>query len=181
MRCAKAQICSEAGIRRCNFAKSLLILIYKTMKIFIGIIAIMAVIVGCNSTRKSAEQSSEIVYEQTVEQSRNKEMRIDSLLQQALIVLDSVDMEIPVLNPCGGNVREKTRIKSRQMIIDVSNDMKSITMKMDSNEIKKSYQYSAESNIQKNSSYESRAPDWILTIAIVLMIAFYLWSMHKNE
>lgn len=181
MWCAKAQICSEAGIRRCNFAKSLLILIYKTMKIFIGIIAIMAVIVGCNSTRKSAEQSSEIVYEQTVEQSRNKEMRIDSLLQQALIVLDSVEMEIPVINIHSDKVSEKARIKSRQMIIDVSNDMKSVTFKMDSNEIKKSYQNSAESNIQNNSSYESRAPDWILTIAIVLMIAFCFWSMHKNE
>ena len=181
MWCAKAQICSEAGIRRCNFAKSLLILIYKTMKIFIGIIAIMAVIVGCNSTRKSAEQSNETMYEHTVELSKNRELQIDSLLQQALIVLDSVEMEIPVINLHGNNVREKTRIKSRQMIIDVSNDMKSITMKMDSIERKKWCQNSSERKIQKNSSHDSRAPDWILTIVIALMIAFYLWSMHKNE
>lgn len=169
------------GMRCCNFAKSLLILIYKTMKILIGIIAILAVMVGCNSTKKSTEQSNETVYEHTVELSKNRELQIDSLLQQALIVLDSVEMEIPVINLHGDNVREKTRIKTRQMIIDVSNDMKSITMKMDSIERKKWYQNSSERKVQKNSSYDSRAPDWILTIVIALMIAFYLWSMHKNE
>ena len=151
------------------------------MKILIGIIAILAVMVGCNSTKKSAEQRNETVYEHTVELSKNRELQIDSLLQQALIVLDSVEMEIPVINLHGNNVREKTRIKSRQMIIDVSNDMKSITMKMDSIERKKWCQNSSERKIQKNSSYDSRAPDWILTIVIALMIAFYLWSMHKNE
>lgn len=181
MWCAKAQICNGAGMRCCNFAKSLLILIYKTMKIFIGIIAILAVMVGCNSTKKSTEQSNETMYEHTVELSKNRELQIDSLLQQALIVLDSVEMEIPVINLHGNNVREKTRIKSRQMIIDVSNDMKSITMKMDSIERKKWYQNSSERKVQKNSSYDSRAPDWILTIVIALMIALYLWSMHKNE
>lgn len=151
------------------------------MKIFIGIIAILAVMVGCNSTKKSTEQSNETMYEHTVELSKNRELQIDSLLQQALIVLDSVEMEIPVINLHGNNVREKTRIKSRQMIIDVSNDMKSITMKMDSIERKKWYQNSSERKVQKNSSYDSRAPDWILTIVIALMIALYLWSMHKNE
>lgn len=151
------------------------------MKILIGIIAILAVMVGCNSTKKSTEQSNETMYEHTVELSKNRELQIDSLLQQALIVLDSVEMEIPVINLHGDNVREKTRIKTRQIIIDVSNDMKSITMKMDSIERKKWCQNSSERKIQKNSSYDSRAPDWILTIVIALMIAFYLWSMHKNE
>lgn len=149
------------------------------MKLFIATVAVLAVIVGCNTTKRSNEVTAVSETIETIAQSRKTELLMDSLFQKAIIVLDSVEIELSQCEPNKTKL-SKTLIKSRQITIDASKDKRSVALKIDTttataNQITQTSTHSKHEMTNKSSIY-----DVMIIILIALAAISYLWLMRKK-
>ena len=150
------------------------------MKNTIATIAILTVIVGCNTSKKDTLQNQEFLHQETTKLRQRSEIRIDSLFQKALIVLDSVEMELPVIKTPNESEREKTRIKTRKIIIRATNEKQSKSNISDTIGAKNSIEIEEIKHHEKESVSNSRSPDLLILSIIAFMSLTLLWSMRKK-
>lgn len=152
----------------------------KAMKNLISLIAILLTVIGCNTTNKTTSESNSHTDVEVTKQSRKAEIEIDSLFQQAIIVLDSVEMEIPMIQTKTEAGREKTRLKSQKMIIGMTNKQQSVTLTTDTSATRTTNSTHTINQICEQATNQSIFKPPLFLLLIVTSTMILLWSMLKK-
>ena len=149
------------------------------MKNAIAVMAILMVVVGCNTTKKSAIESIEVSHEERSETNKRMILKTDTIFRHALIVIDSAEIEIPI-TPKDSNKKGSAKLKSRRIIIDASNKKQSISIRIDTTTNATTIEQIKKTHSEEKSKSSCGVDDWIILILITIMIALLILIMHKK-